>query len=173
MQELKEKSIQKTNRQPLSPGQIIANRQKTAPVDVLGIATDLGLNVWEMGSLPPSVSGKIFRDPLNGGQSGFSIAVNASDNPFRKRFTIAHEIAHFVLHRSYLDNGDLIDDAMYRSGLSTAEEKQANRLAAQILMPFPLIQSFVAAGYKDVVSLAKVFQVSQPAMKIRLGIPVT
>jgi IrrE N-terminal-like domain len=157
----------------LTPGQVIAKYQKKAPVDVIAIANELGLNVWEMESLPSTISGKIFRDPLNGGASGFSIAVNASDNPLRKRFTVAHEIAHFVLHRTHLENGDLIDDAMYRSGLSTAEETQANRLAAQILMPFPLIQELINAGVKDVVALAQAFQVSQPAMKIRLGIPVT
>jgi len=167
-----EKTSQKANL-PLTPGQIIAKHQKTAPVDVIGIATELGLNAWEMQSLPPNVSGKIFRDSLNGGPSGFSIAVNASDNPLRKRFTVSHEIAHFILHRSQLENGDLVDDAMYRSGLSSAEEAQANRLAAQILMPFPLIQRMVDAGVNDVATLAKMFQVSQPAMKIRLGIPVT
>ena len=156
-----------------TPGQVIAKHQKKAPVDVIAIANELGLNVWEMQSLPPNVSGKIFRDPLNGGSSGFSIAVNASDNPLRKRFTVAHEIAHFILHRSHLDSGDLVDDAMYRSGLSSAEETQANQLAAQILMPFPLIQELINAGIKDVVALAQAFQVSQPAMKIRLGIPVT
>jgi hypothetical protein len=157
----------------LTPGQVIAKYQKSAPVDVIGIARELGLNVWEMQSLPSSVSGKIFHDPLNGGPSGFSIAVNASENPLRKRFTIAHEIAHFILHRDFLEKDDLVDDAMYRSGLSSAEETQANRLAAQILMPFPLIQALVDSGVKDVATLANLFQVSQPAMKIRLGIPVT
>jgi hypothetical protein len=156
-----------------TPGQIIAKYQTSAPVNVIGIAKELGLNVWEMHSLPANVSGKIFRDPLNGGVSGFSIAVNAVEHPLRKRFTVAHEIAHFVLHRPQLENGDLIDDTMYRSGLSSAEETAANRLAADILMPFPLIQNLISAGVRDVESLAERFQVSQAAMKIRLGIPVT
>jgi Zn-dependent peptidase ImmA (M78 family) len=126
-----------------------------------------------MHSLPSNVSGKIFRDPLNGGASGFSIAVNASENPLRKRFTVAHEISHFILHREQLENGDLIDDTMYRSGLSSAEETAANRLAADILMPYALIQSLIQSGIRDVVSMANALQVSQPAMKIRLNIPVT
>lgn len=173
MPALEEKISNRETPSSLTPGQIIAKYQKSAPVDVGGIARDLGLNVWEMQSLPSSVSGKIFRDPLNGGSSGFSIAVNAAENPYRKRFTIAHEIAHFILHRDYLEKGDLVDDAMYRSGLSSAEETQANSLAAQILMPFSLIQALVDSGIKDVATLASTFQVSQPAMKIRLGIPVT
>jgi Zn-dependent peptidase ImmA (M78 family) len=125
-----------------------------------------------MNSLPPNVSGKIFRDPLNGGPSGFSIGVNAKEHDLRKRFTIAHEIAHFLLHRAKLENGDLTDDTMYWSGLSTEEEAQANNLAAQILMPYELIQRLINSGVKDVESLAERFQVSKAAMTIRLGIPV-
>jgi IrrE N-terminal-like domain len=155
----------------LTPGQIIAKFQQTAPVDVVSIAYGLGLRVWEMPSLPITVSGKIFRDPLNGGESGFSIGVNATEHATRKRFSIAHEIAHFILHRHYLDNGELVDDAMYRSQLSSQEESQANFLAAEILMPIPLIQSLIAAGYKQPEQLAEKLEVSLTAMKIRLGIP--
>ncbi len=156
-----------------TPGQILARYQTTAPVDVLGMANELGLNVWSM-ALPPNISGKIFRDQLNGGKTGFSIIVNSEDTSNRQRFTIAHEIAHFILHRPQLERGGSVeDDAMYRSGLSTREEVEANRLAAQILMPMALIQKVIAEGVKDVPSLAARFQVSQDAMRIRLGIPVT
>jgi hypothetical protein len=156
----------------LTPGQIIAKHQSSAPIDVVAIANALGLRVWEMGSLPPTMSGKIFRDPVNGGPSGYSIAVNAQEGDVRKRFTIAHEIAHFLLHRSQLESRDLSDDTMYRSGLTSAEESQANNLAAQILMPMALIQELINRGMKDVEALAAKFQVSKTAMTIRLGIPI-
>jgi hypothetical protein len=156
----------------LTPGQIIAKYQAQAPVDVVAIAKDLGINVWAMDSLPPSISGKIFRDPLNGGPSAFSIGVNASHSFVRQRFTVAHEIAHFVLHRAKLESGDLVDDALYRGGLSSKEETEANRLAADILMPLALIRSLMQAGIKDPQSLANKLQVSLPAMKIRLGLPL-
>jgi hypothetical protein len=161
-----------TQPQTQTPGQILARYRQSAPVNVIALAGEFGLNVWEMHSLPPNISGKIFRDPLNGGKSGFSIAVNASEAYTRKRFTIAHEIAHFILHRSKLENGDLVDDSMYRSGLSTREEADANRLAADIIMPRSLISQLVKAGNRDVATLASLFQVSLPAMQIRLGIPV-
>ena len=109
---------------------------------------------------------------MNGGFSGFSIAVNAGDAYTRKRFTIAHEIAHFILHRDSLESGGLTDDSMYRSGLSSAAEAAANRLAADILMPRSLIGALVKSGIRDPESLANQFQVSLPAMQIRLGIPV-
>jgi hypothetical protein len=158
------------SRSDLTIGQIIAKHQMHAPVDVVAIAKDLGLNVWKM-TLPSNVSGKIFRDALNGGPSGFSIAVNAGNSYVRQRFTVAHEIAHFALHRSRLD-GELIDDAMYRSDLSSREETEANRLAADILMPFPLIQVLMKSGIREVSQLANKLQVSLPALKIQLGIPL-
>jgi hypothetical protein len=163
-------ALQTSAIQTPTPPQIIARYHTSVPVNVLGIAKDLGLNVWGM-DLPANISGKIFRDPKNGGPSGFSVAVNSTEPAVRQRFTIAHEVSHFLLHRLQLENGDLVDDTMYRSGLSSKEETAANDLAAHILMPMTLINKLVSEGVKDVVSLAERFQVSLTAMRIRLGIP--
>ncbi len=152
-----------------TPGQVIAKYQTEAPVNVVKIAEELGIHVWEMENMSPDVSGKLFRDKLNGGPSGFSIVVRKSDSPARKRFTVAHEIAHFVLHKDKLDGG-IIDDAMYRSGLGNKEETEANRLAADILMPYSLIQSLVKQGYKSGAMLAEKLGVSKTAIGIRLGL---
>jgi len=149
-------------------GQIIQQHQKAAPIDVTAIARDLGINVWEMHNLPTNISGKIFLDPLNGGESKYSIGVKASDTFRRKRFTVAHEIAHFILHRDKIGD-ELADDAMYRSGLSTREEVQANQLAADILMPVTLIRKYQAKGVFDASMLADYFKVSEPAMRVRLS----
>jgi Zn-dependent peptidase ImmA (M78 family) len=121
-----------------------------------------------MHGLAENVSGKIFRDPLNGGASGYSIGVKASEGYRRKRFTIAHEIAHYILHRSKIGD-ELVDDAMYRSGLSTREEAQANQLAADILMPRQLIKLLQSQGLTDAASLANKLEVSEAAMKVRLS----
>jgi len=71
---------------------ILQNFQNSAPVDVIGLAQALGLNVWEL-PLPPNISGKIWKDQVNGGRSGYSIGVNATEAFVRKRFTVAHECA--------------------------------------------------------------------------------
>lgn len=155
----------------LTPGQVIAKYQSAAPVDVVSIAEEMGLRVWEMHHLSEGVSGQIWRDPLNGGSSGFSIGVKATEPLVRKRFTIAHELAHFILHRGSLDGG-LFEDIMYRGGLSSREETQANQMAADILMPFPLIKKLVNEGQNTLDLLANRLLVSQPALRIRLGLPV-
>src|SRR3546814_8751462 len=82
----------------------------------------------------------IRKDAERGGESGFAIYVNGSHPRVRRRFSIAHEIAHFALHRNLIGDG-VTDDAMYRSNLSSAVEVQANRMAADILMPWHLIRS--------------------------------
>jgi hypothetical protein len=142
-----------------------------APVDVVSIAEEIGIRVWEMPRLPEGVSGQIWQDPINGGTSGFSIGVRATDASVRKRFTVAHELAHYILHLNKL-NGGLFEDVMYRGGLSSREETEANQMAADILMPFRLISRLVDQGEDTLEKLAKRLQVSSVALKIRLGLPV-
>lgn len=147
---------------------VIERFQHSAPVDVTALAEALGLSVWEDETLPEGISGKLFLDPVSGGASGYSIVVRASDAYVRRRFTVAHEIAHFILHRDRIGSS-LTDDAMYRSGLSTREEAEANRLAADILMPRPLIAHYIKSyGSADPEVLASIFHVSEAAMRIRL-----
>jgi hypothetical protein len=150
--------------------EVIARFQNEPPVNVTGIAEALGLNVWESDTeLPPGVAGKIFKDPISGGSEGFSIVVRESDPYVRRRFTVAHEIAHFVLHRDQI--GDLLtDDELYRSGLSSTQESEANRFAADILMPMHLVAQYIKRFGSDPQVLAPLFKVSEAAMRIRLGL---
>jgi Zn-dependent peptidase ImmA (M78 family) len=150
-----------------TPGEIIERFQHEAPVDLIGIADALGINVWEDNINP--YSGKIFLDNVNGGSSGFSIVVNDREPLPRKRFTIAHEIAHFILHREDVLNG--IEETLYRGGLSGPKETEANKLAADILMPVSLIESLMNQGFRSIEDLAGALAVSQTAIAIRLGVP--
>jgi Zn-dependent peptidase ImmA (M78 family) len=150
-------------------GEIIKKFQKTAPVDVVGIAEAMGINVWE-DELPNGYSGKLFVDELNGGTSKFSIVVAKHESRARQRFTIAHEIAHFILHRDDLDGG-ILENALFRGGLSNKKEVEANKLAADILMPLHLIKSLMAEGNVTVAALAEKLEVSESAVAIRLEVP--
>lgn len=142
--------------------------QKTAPVDIIQIAERFGLKVWESNDLPPGISGKLFHDERNGGVSGYSILVNRAESSVRRRFTAAHEIGHFLLHRDRIGQG-ISDDEWYRGGLTSHEESEANRLAADILMPRPLIHDYQKRGFANAGVLADIFKVSKAAMKIRIG----
>ncbi|MGH0033029.1 MAG: ImmA/IrrE family metallo-endopeptidase [Myxococcota bacterium] len=144
---------------------IINRHQGRLPVDLEAIARDLGVRV-DYVPMGLGRSGAIYRDPENGGPSGFRIEVDSSEAKVRQRFTLAHEIAHFILHRDKIGKSGVIDNAMYRSSLSDRFEAQANRLAASILMPERLVTSARFQG--DTAHLASLFGVSESAMDIRL-----
>jgi Zn-dependent peptidase ImmA (M78 family) len=118
--------------------------------------------------MPGSISGEIRET-----DGIVTIKVNRHDIKERQRFTIAHEIAHFLLHRDRLASG-ITDDVLYRSRLTDDLERQANRLAADIIMPTNLIQGALtnlAALKPDdkLKKIAELAQVSLAAVKIRIG----
>ncbi|RBI67053.1 hypothetical protein DQW77_17790 [Roseovarius sp. TE539] len=116
------------------------------------------------------ISGKIQKDTTRGGESGFAIFVNSGHPAVRRRFTIAHEIAHYVLHERKIGDG-IFDDALYRSGLPHQEKVQANALAADILMPRDRVREMQRLHGDNINYLANLFWVSEQAMSIRLGVP--
>lgn len=144
---------------------ILIRHQQAAPVKVGALAGELGLRVLRS-DLPPGISGKLSREE----DGSWVIRVNRHDPKVRQRFTIAHEVAHFLLHRDEIKNG-ITDDTFYRSGLSERREWEANRLAADILMPWNLVRSIATEGRASALELAKALEVSEAAMNIRLGNP--
>ena len=150
--------------------EIVRQHQEAAPVQTVPLARAMGINVFHVPDWPNDLSGKIVRSDDQGGASGFAIYVNQSHHPNRRRFTTAHEIAHYILHRQAIGDG-ITDDGLYRSKLSNSMEAQANRLAADILMPWHLLNPFIDAGNVSISSLAEIFRVSESAMSIRLGAP--
>jgi hypothetical protein len=151
---------------PPAAREIIIRHQQSAPVKIGAIASDLGVKVL-ISDLPLAVSGTLSRDPND--RESWVIRVNRHEHRNRQRYTIAHEIAHFVLHRDAIGN-EVVDDTFYRSGLSERREFEANALAAEILMPWSLIRT-IMTGETTAAELAKSLEVSEAAMHIRLGLP--
>ena len=149
----------------------------TPPVDVQAIAKKLRLKVVHA-ELGEDVSGLL----ISKGDSTV-IAVQENDPPNRKRFTIAHEIAHFCLRHQFepgehvhVDRGHLITPRNARSSSGVdLKEIEANQFAASLLMPSKLLlRSIKALKVKSlcddhVEQLAEKFQVSEQAMTIRLS----
>ncbi len=137
------------------------------PVDIVGLANALGLTV--IFSNLGMNSGEIFRDLRRGGFSGYSILVNENHPRVQQRYTIGHELGHFLRHRDRVRNR-LVDDRMYRSGLGETVEREADALAADLLMPRRMIGALRAQGISTPPELATKFDVSLAAMERRLGI---
>ena len=98
-------------------------------------------------------------------------------NEGRMRFTCAHEIAHWILHKDmYLGTGQAaaLGHPKKSSEIDSALESQANTLATFLLMPRPQIKQ---AFYKiqgnsrinPIITLAELFNVSKQAMEICLS----
>ena len=98
------------------------------------------------------------------------IITNEKPSSVRHRFTIAHEIAHFLLHKDLIGDG-IQEDTLYRSGLSEQREVEANLFAANILMPCQLIEAAQDEGAESTEQLANKLDVSKIAISIRIGIP--
>jgi hypothetical protein len=151
----------------MSPIEILnAHRPDRPPVDVDQLATTLGLIVIRQRDLGSDIAGMIIRDRRRLSPSGFTIHVNAADNARRQRFTVAHEIGHYVLHRDLIGDG-VTDDALYRSSLGAWYERQANRMAADVLMPAELVKQYYRRT-RALAPLADAFDVSVDAMRIRV-----
>ena len=142
--------------------------QTEPPVKVVPLAHSLGLRIFKVEGWENKLSGMIKKDAEDGGDSGYAIYVNGDHSETRRRFTIAHEIAHFVLHKSLIGDG-IIDDALYRSGFSNYIETEAKDLATDILMPPHLVRK-ATRKESSIEKLAEIFNVSREAMAIRLKV---
>lgn len=139
---------------------IIKDNQKSYPIRITAITEEYGIDVYNL-SMSSNISGAIIKEG-----DKYVIYVNDKHTPNRQRFTIAHEIAHYILHKEKIGD-NLTDNAMYRSKLSNVFERQANILASEILMPVNFVMQFIEEN-KSVSEMASLFKVSEGAMRIRL-----
>lgn len=145
-----------------------------APVDVLEIAAHLNLHVRE-GDFEGRISGFLYQDGAR-----TVIGINRSHGAARRRFTLAHEIGHYMLHSrttTFVDHAApptiLRRDATSGEG-TDPREVEANNFAAELLMP----ADFIARDFETVdlatapeiliQELAQRYGVSVQAMTIRL-----
>jgi len=95
------------------------------------------------------------------GPNDFTIHISDGMGPMRNRFTIAHELGHYILHSKF---GETIIEAN-RSGQPDRAEWEANWFAASFLMPEASFRE--AAKTKSTQELAVIFQVSPMAADVR------
>ena len=103
--------------------------------------------------------------------AAFEVRVNAAEciaAPMRRRFTVAHEIGHFVLHAPGATGVVFCRVTDAPEAPKQLIEREANRFAAELLMPEDLVRSEAARVGADPAALAELFQVSGPAMGWRL-----
>lgn len=102
----------------------------------------------------------------------------AQRSPGRRRFTVAHEIGHLLLHvpvvhESFCDRPADIQEIEGDSPTSELpelrqREREANLFARELLMPEFLVNEQARATGFNLPALADRFEVSVPAMRLRL-----
>jgi hypothetical protein len=92
-----------------------------------------GVPVEDLGAPADPLAGFVFA----AGRVGWAF-ISAADPLPRRRFTAAHELAHFLLHRSIMGRFRADTDATLREAdddVTDRIEREANRFAAELLMP--------------------------------------
>lgn len=113
----------------------------------------------------PSTESGYFRS-FNG---QYIIGINAKHHRKRQRFTLAHELGHFYLHRGKeKENVAFEDEVFYRIENSSSIEYAANEFAARLLIPADRLEEKINGGMTDLNDLADFFEVSQDAMRYRV-----
>ena len=101
------------------------------PIEIVAIANFYGFRVYEI-PMDDNVSGMIISDKENikNFDTNKIIVVNANHAQTRKRFTVAHELGHYILQ------GQPQECYAHRdSGVYSGSEKDANSFASALLMP--------------------------------------
>lgn len=95
------------------------------------------------------------------------IKVNKVHSKTRQRFSIAHELGHFVYHKD--DENEFVDTTFFRGMTSDNFENTANRFASELLMPEDQVRQLIEKdNVRSVSELASRFGVSSAAMLYRV-----
>lgn len=149
-----------------------------APTDLEGIAGNFGATI-RVEKLDGDVSGMLITSSKS---SKKVILINKDNHENRRRFTVAHEIAHLIMHKG--EDEVFVDSRgsatlYFRSKESVNQiplaERQANEFASCILMPQKALLNYIKNNPIDINDdtsvkiMANRFGVSVQALSIRLA----
>jgi Zn-dependent peptidase ImmA (M78 family) len=130
---------------------------KEPPVPIEAVAKFFGIHIISYPKFPDSISGTIIKD-----DDLHAIGVNENHPRVRQRFTIAHELGHYIMGH---DTNKILDDTFDKN---SDQEKEANKFAGEILMPLKILKDDIEKQVYDIPTLAKRYEVSEQAMSVRL-----
>lgn len=131
------------------------------PFDLDNFINKINLGL-ERVELDDEISGKLQKSD----EGKWIITVNSLHHIKRQRFTLAHELGHYFLHRNR--SLEFVDKALYRSTHMDSMEYEANNFAGALLMPREALSEFVVKHGASAELIAEHFNVSVLAAKIRV-----
>jgi Zn-dependent peptidase ImmA (M78 family) len=150
--------------------------QGTGHIDIITLAKGYGIEVFlspERAAQDKDFNACITYDKQTGKTA---ILLNPDQPHERQRFSIAHELAHYFLHRKELEEkGELNRDP--HNVANREQDEKADKLAADMLMPEQLVEEFsknnqitktLKIDKSLVTKIAEYFKVSRTVAAIRL-----
>jgi Zn-dependent peptidase ImmA (M78 family) len=145
----------------------------TPPVPIEDIVRRSGLKI-RLEPLESDLSGFVVRRDGHG-----LIGVNSAHAKVRQRFTVAHELGHYLLHQNDQWHVDRSVFTRFRSDVSSKgtdpEEIEANLFAAEILLPREMLhedmqtlKSVDVLDDDELIRFARRYNVSVQALVLRL-----
>lgn len=143
------------------------------PVNIEGIIRLHGIDLDKNADLVAEISGEIRKMD----EEKYKISIQKNDHYYRKRFTMAHELGHFLLHKDKIGDGvndsaayrTVDKDDLYNEKITEEQETEANRFAENLLMPKEALEYYLKEEEKSFEEMSIIFQVSQKALKIRVN----
>lgn len=99
--------------------------------DVFALFREFGINIFRRKLENSNISGVLFRNP----RIGDCILINYSEDIYRQRFSLLHEIGHYLLD----DKRNIINLSYYKEDTQNYSEVRANSFASRFLIPDELL----------------------------------
>ncbi len=159
-----------------------ADRFDRMPVDVIGlaleysrqIAPDSPIHEVVERNIPGCVGALVYGEAL---PRQWAILYHVGQSDGRRSFTVAHEFAHYVLHRQLIEEDRRFDGGLYCDEnavvrrVGSGIEKEADEFAAALLMPFHdfrrQLPAKARADFETLSRLSKRYGVSLTAAILR------
>lgn len=133
------------------------DKQEEFPVDIFGVAEKLGGKIEYLDNGLESMEVRKKKD--------FTIYIPQFTHPRRDRFTIAHEIGHYLLHYPWGESDKEELKVKFWRHNGNLLEYQANRFAAAILMPKEEFKDIY--NNMDLGEISEYFNTSKAAVEVR------
>lgn len=136
------------------------------PVDVNKILANLGINLLPY-AFPEKVSAVLLKE-----NNMLVVGVNNTHHPNRQRFSIAHEIGHYLLGHYkdvFVDMSEISEGRFdaFDTEHNKVQEQEANYFAGELLMPSVMLKKdFIKL--RNVEEIAKLYKVSKDSLWIKM-----
>lgn len=143
------------------------------PVDIYKLLDNYGITVHPRKFPDKHANVCGFVVFLDGEETSPVFVLNVDNSDERKKFTLAHEFGHWILHKDKLVKDPSLG-VLYKNPIGDRDldqvEKEANQFAAQLLVPGAMLQAEHETTSEHSKDLAKEFGVGEDIIRYRLDL---